>query len=71
MRYTARVSDCLEGQLTTALVPTLSHLCFLVLSAKITKVREMFFLINFVLFHFVVGKLLEVNGWVSHGLVLP
>ena len=53
----------LDSQLTTALVPTAPSLCFLVPSATITKVRETYFVIRFV-----ISELLsEVVG---HGLVL-
>ena len=58
------------GQLTTALVPTVSSPCFLQQSSTVAKVRETFCL-SFVLICFVIGKLLsEVGGRVSHGLVL-
>ena len=40
--HSTRVSDCLDGQLTTALVATVPSLCFLVQSTAIAKVRETF-----------------------------
>ena len=49
--HSTRVSDCVHSQLTTALVPTVPSLCFLVQSATNAKVRE---IVLFVLFCFMV-----------------
>ena len=54
------------GQLTTALVPTVSSPCFLRQSSTVAKVRETF-CVSFVLIRFVIGELLSEVG---HGLVL-
>ena len=57
----------LDGQLISALVPTVSSPCFLVQSA--TNVEH--FGVSFVLIHFVISELLpKVISRVGHGLVL-
>ena len=57
------VGDCV---LTTALVPSVPSLCFLVYSAKLAKVRETFW---HLLILFVNGEILsEVVGWVGQAM---
>ena len=60
----------LDGQLTSALVPTVPSPCFFRQSTTIAKVRDTFG-VSFVPIRFVIGELLsEVGGQVGHGLVL-
>ena len=67
--YSTCVRDSVEGQLITALVPTVPSLCFLVHFSTIAKV-EKHFGDSFVFIYFMFGELLsEVDGQVGHGLV--
>ena len=63
-------SMCISDCYSATKCPTVPSLCFPVQSITVTKVRETFGF-SFVHIHFMINELLvEVDSWVSHGLVL-
>ena len=69
--HSTHVSDCLDGQLTTALVPTVPSLCFLVQSTTIAKHFGISFVLNYPLRdqQVVAGGRQSGQPWPGPGLV--